>query len=197
MAELYLITPRQFDLDAFAPQLEHVLSAVDVACVRLALDSPNEDVIRAAAEKLKEICANKDVPLVLAEHFRLAHELGLDGVHLNGTQHIRAARDLLRKGAIVGSYCGTSRHAGLNAGEIGADYVSFGPVTASALGSGDVADTDLFNWWFQMIEIPIVAEGHVTKDAANSLREIADFLCVGEEIWNTGDPVQALKDLIS
>ena len=35
--------------------------------------------------------------------------------------------------AIVGAFCGTSRHDGMTAGEMGADYVSFGPVAAVSL----------------------------------------------------------------
>jgi len=197
LAELYLITPRQFDLATFGPQLERVLGAVDVACVRLALDSRDEAVIAEAAARIKEICEDRDIPVVLEAHYRLVQSLGLDGVHLAGTQDIRAAREALPHGAIVGSYCGVSRHAGLLAGEIGADYVSFGPITPSALGSGEVADPDMFEWWAEVVEVPVVVEGQVSREGLAPIQSNADFIAVGDEIWGEADPVKALQDLLN
>ena len=73
----------------------------------------------------------RDVPLVVADHYRLVARLGLDGVHLSdGARQVRAVRKALGQDAIVGAFAHASRHEGLTAGEIGADYVSFGPVGA-------------------------------------------------------------------
>lgn len=196
MTALYLCTPRHFDPDRFGPDLSRVLDDHEVACVRLALDSTQEAEIAAAAQVAKAVCAARDIAVVLKDHFRLVRKLGLDGVHLDGPAHVRAAREALPKGAIVGAFCGSSRHNGLTAGEIGADYVSFGPLSASSLGSGDVADLDLFRWWAQMIELPVVAEGGLTRTVIAELRGTADFLCLGDEIWGTADPSGALADLL-
>ena len=58
-------------------------------------------------------------------------------MHLSdGARQVRAVRKALGKDAIVGAYAHASRHEGLTAGEIGADYVSFGPVGATGLGDG-------------------------------------------------------------
>lgn len=196
MAELYLCTPRQFDPQGFAGDLARVMDDHAVACVRVAVDSTVEGDVRAAAVAVQAVCAERDVPVVIADHYRLVGSLGLSGAHLTGTQHLRAARDAMPKGAILGAYCGTSRHVGLTAGEIGADYASFGPVSDTGLGSGETAPFDLFEWWAQMIEIPIVAEGHVTRDAAAALKDHADFLCIGDEIWGDADPSAALTRLL-
>ena len=84
-----------------------------------------------AADALRPVAHARDVPLVVADHFRLAARLGLDGVHLSdGARQVRAARKALGKDAIVGAFARASRHDGLTAAEIGADYVSFGPVGA-------------------------------------------------------------------
>ncbi|HIE71875.1 MAG TPA: hypothetical protein EYP98_17775, partial [Planctomycetes bacterium] len=57
-----------------------------------------------------------------------AQRLGLDGVHLtDGSRSVRVARKELGPDAIVGAFCGTSRHDGMVAGEAGADYVALGP----------------------------------------------------------------------
>ena len=126
----------------------------------------------------------RDVPLVVNDHHRLVGRLGLDGVHLSdGARQVRAVRKALGQDAIVGAFAHVSRHEGLTAGEIGADYVSFGPVGASDLGDGITAPLDLFQWWSEMIEVPVVAEGGLTPDLAAALAGSADFIALGAEIW--------------
>jgi len=128
----------------------------------------------------------------------MVERLGLDGVHLtDGARSVRAARKELGPDAIVGAFCDTSRHEGINAGEAGVDYVSFGPIGATGLGDGSVADQDLFDWWSQMIELPVVAEGALDADLIRSLAPVTDFFGIGDEIWKTDDPNAALADLIA
>ena len=92
---------------------------------------------------------------------------------------------------IIGSFGGASRHTGMTAGEMGANYVSFGPVTETALGSGAVAETTLFQWWTDMIEVPVVAEGAMTDAAAKALAPCIDFLALGDEIWSSSRGARA------
>ena len=110
-------------------------------------------------------------------------------------ESFRKARADLGPDAIVGSFCGASRHEGLVAGENGADYVSFGPVGQTGLGDGTAADPELFQWWSEMIEVPVVAEGGLTDTLVRRLAPIADFLALGEEVWTAEDPLVALKSL--
>ncbi|SFB71678.1 thiamine phosphate synthase [Tropicimonas isoalkanivorans] len=195
--QIYLITPPEVHLSTFPDILARVLDAREVACVRLALAGHDEDRIARAADACRAVTHARDVAIVIDTHLRLVTPHGLDGVHLDGARGIRDARKELGEDAIVGSFCGTSRHEGLNAGEAGADYVSFGPVTATALGDGSVADPDLFAWWSQMIELPVVAEGGLTPDLVGSLAPVTDFFGIGAEIWSADDPVLALADLMA
>lgn len=192
---LYLIAPVAFG-PADPDRVAAILDAADVACVRLALATASEDAVARAADALMPLCHARDVPLVVADHFRLVPRLGLDGVHLtDGPRQVRAVRKALGRDAIVGAYCRASRHDGMTAAEIGADYVSFGPVGATALGDGVLADPELFAWWSEMIETPVVAEGALTPDLAATLGATADFLAVGEEIWSATEPQAALGAL--
>ena len=194
--KLYLVTPFEFELSSYPGRLDAVLKAHDVACIRLGLATRDEDKIARSADAIREVAHAHDVALVIETHLSLVERLGLDGVHLtDGARSVRAARKALGADAIVGAYCGVSRHDGMIAGESGADYVSFGPVSATALGDGNVADHDLFEWWSQMIEVPIVAEGAVTDKAVAELWPVTDFFAIGEEIWNTDEPSQALASL--
>jgi thiamine-phosphate pyrophosphorylase len=85
----------------------------------------------------------------------------------------------------------------MTAGELGADYVSFGPVGNSPLFSGETAPLDLFQWWSQMIEVPVVAEGSLDVDLIRQLTPYTDFFGIGDEIWTNDDPVAALRTLVA
>ena len=192
--QLYLIVPPGTG-PALAERLVAVMDAHPPACVRLA-SGPDEASIRANAAVIAQICRTRDVPVLLETHFRLAAQLGLDGVHLtDGARNVRAARAALGGNASIGAFCGVSRHQGMIAGEAGADYVAFGPVDQSTLGAGEIAALGLFEWWTELIELPVVAEGGMTPRAAATLAPVADFLAVGPEIWGTDDPVAALAAL--
>jgi thiamine-phosphate pyrophosphorylase len=193
-ARLYLVTPAGASLASFPDLLAQLLDAFPVACVRLASAGIGEEALMRAADTLRAVCHARDVPLLIADHFRLAARLGLDGVHLgDGSRQVRAAREELGRDAIVGAHARASRHDGMTAGEIGADYVSFGPLSASSLGDGTVAPLELFQWWSEVIEVPVVAEGGLTPDLAEDLAPHAEFLALGDEIWSAPEgPTAAL-----
>jgi thiamine-phosphate pyrophosphorylase len=194
--QIYLITPPVIDLAGFPATLARVLDGVDIACIRLQIASRDEDTVLRAADALREVAHVRDVALVIADHLLLAQRLGLDGVHLgDAARSVREARKVLGADAIVGSFCGTSRHDGISAAEAGADYVSFGPVAASALGAGAFAADDFFQWWSEMIEVPVVAEGGLSVDAVARLAPVTDFFGIGAEIWDSADPLATLRAL--
>jgi len=195
--QIYLVTPPEFDLGSFPETLAHVLNGADIACLRLSMATHDEDRLTRAADAIREVAHSADVALVIDTHVVLAQRLGLDGVHLlDGGRSVAAARKTLGPDAIVGAYCAQSRHDGMVAGEAGADYVSFGPVSGS-LGDGSLAEVELFDWWSKMIEVPVVAEAGVTGEVVTQIAPVTDFFAIGEEIWNTEDPLAELNSLIS
>ncbi|HVH01498.1 MAG TPA: thiamine phosphate synthase [Amaricoccus sp.] len=182
--QLYLVTPPAFD-PGLPDRVAALLDGFEVACLRLALAAASEEAVARAADALRPVAHARDVPLVVADHVRLAQRLGLDGVHLtDGSRQVRAARGELGKDAIVGAFARASRHDGLTAAEIGADYVSFGPAGATGLGDGTVAPLELYAWWSEMIEVPVVAEGGITPAVAAALAGAVDFLALGDELWS-------------
>ena len=195
--QLYLVTPPAFDLDIFPARLAAVLDSAEIACLRLSLATRDEDAILRAGDAVREIAHARDVAVVIENHILMVERLGLDGVHLtDGARSVRKVRKDLPD-AIIGAACGKTRHEGISAGEGGADYVSFGPVGETPLGDGSRAEFDLFEWWSEMIEVPVVAEGALTADLVAKLGPVTDFFAVGEEIWTTEDPVAALRALLA
>ncbi|QPM89617.1 thiamine phosphate synthase [Pseudooceanicola algae] len=194
--QIYLISPPEFDLMVFPDRLAAVLDQHEVACVRLALATHDEDRLCRAADALREVTHARDVALVIDRHILLAERLGLDGVHLeDGARSVRKARKALGADAIVGAFCGNSSHEGMSAGEAGCDYISFGPVTETALADGGIAEDELFEWWSQMIELPVVAEGGLDAETVTRLAPLTDFFGIGEEIWSQDDAIAAFTAL--
>lgn len=196
--QIYVVSPTSFAPEAFAPKLSAVLDAVPVACLRLALADTDESALSRAADALREIAHARDIAMVIDGHVLLAQQLGLDGVHLpQGKRNIRKLRETLGEDAIIGADCGVSRHDGLNAGEAGADYVSFAPVGETSLGDGERVDPELFAWWSEMIEVPVVAEGALTQELVAQLAPVTDFFAIGQEIWTHDSPADALTTLLA
>lgn len=196
--QLYLATPPSFDLEVFPQLLARVLGAQEIACLRLGLATKDEDAVMRAADAVRQVAHEFDVALVIENHIALVERHGLDGVHLtDGARTVRYARKELGQEAIVGCFCAASQHDGMTAGEAGADYVCFGPVGETGLGTGARAERDLFQWWSEVIEVPVVAEGALTEALVRDFAPVTDFFAVGEEIWTAEDPVAALGRLVA
>ena len=192
--QIYLLTPTEFELSDFPGKLASAVDAVEIACVRLCLATRDEDRIARAADACREVAHARDIPLLIENHFRMVERLGLDGVHLtDGARSVRKVRKDLDKEAVVGAFCGASHHDGLTAGEAGADYIAFGPLTAGLTGDGTVAERETFEWWSQMIELPVVAEGGLLEGAIADLAPVTDFFALGDEVWESSDPVATLR----
>jgi thiamine-phosphate pyrophosphorylase len=196
--QITLITPSTFEPETFVERIGLILDGVEIACLRLALGTRDEDILMRAADAAREAAHARDVAVVIDNHLILAERLGLDGVHLtDGSRNVRKARKDLGADAIVGAFCATSRHDGMTAGEAGADYVAFGPIGETKLGDGSSAPFELFEWWSEVIEVPIIAEGALTTELVERFGPVTDFFAVGEEIWGAENPLTALKDLLA
>ena len=196
-SKLYIVSPAEFEIKKFSDDLKLILDSIEISCFRLALSTQNEGIIAKTADVTRDICHSRDVAIVIKDHFLFVEKHGLDGVHLSdGSRNVRKARKNLVKDSIVGAFCGNSKHDGLTAGEAGADYISFGPLSKTTLKDGAIAQNDLFKWWSTMIEIPVVAEGNLNKKVIYSLENDTDFIAFGDELWNEFNPLNKLNQLI-
>lgn len=192
---IVLVTPPEIEASTFPGLLSACLDARPVACVRLSLATRDEARLGRAADALREVAHARDVPLVVDGPVASVGRFGLDGVHLaDAARSLGAARKALGADAIVGAFCGASRHDGMTAAELGADYVSFGPVGPPRPDAAP-ADDDLFAWWSEMIEVPVIAEGGLDEAAVRRLAPVVDFFALGREVWDADDPVAALARL--
>ncbi len=192
-ARLYLVTPEDFEPEPFAALVDRALAAHGVACLRLDLGAAPEEQWRVAVNHLLPVAHAHDVALVIAEHHRMVAPLGLDGVHLATSRvPVREVRKALGPDRIIGGFGGVSRHIGIALAEAGADYVALGPVgKTGALGDGSQAQDELFQWWAEVIETPVVAEGSVTPADAARLAPFTDFVVPDPGVWSAPEGIEA------
>jgi thiamine-phosphate pyrophosphorylase len=60
-----------------------------------------------------------------------------------------------------------------------------------------LADWDLFQWWSEMIEVPVIAEGGLTLELIERFAPVTDFFGIGAEVWRADDPAAALRRLVA
>ena len=194
--QLYLISPLDVSGD-FPARLERALEAGKglVTAFQFRVKGLDSHEAAALAEPLQAICSAHDVAFIVNDSIALAKRLGADGVHLGqGDGDVREARDELGKDAQIGVTCHASRHLALEAGEAGADYVAFGAFFPSATKQTEhQAETELLEWWHEMVEIPSVAIGGITPQNCRELVDAgADFLAVSNAVWS-GDEAAAVR----
>ena len=194
--QLYLVSPLDVSGD-FPQRLARALEAGKgvVTAFQFRVKGLDQHEAAALAAPLQEICAAQEVAFIVNDSIALAKRLGADGVHLGQKDgDVREARDELGKDAQIGVTCHASRHLALEAGEAGADYVAFGAFFPSETKETEHrAETDLLEWWHEMVEIPSVAIGGITPDNCRPLVEAgADFLAVSGAVWS-GDEVAAIE----
>jgi thiamine-phosphate pyrophosphorylase len=182
---LYLISPPAIDLDPFAKLLTEALDGGDVACFQLRLPGADEATLYKAIARLAPIVQGRDVAFLVEGRVGPALKLGCDGVHIAAEDDVGAARKSLGRDLILGVACGASAHTAMEAGEAGADYVSFGPFFDSANTSvQEKAEIEILRNWALTMTVPSVAVGGVRIDNCAPLVEAgADFLAVLGAVW--------------
>ncbi|NKB22437.1 MAG: thiamine phosphate synthase [Alphaproteobacteria bacterium] len=197
---LYLITPPGVygeTLSPFADALASALEGGDVACVQLRLKDVDDDVILDVADRLRPICHNHDVALIMNDRADLAAKADCDGVHVGQTDTpYDEARELLGDEAIIGVTCHVSTHLAMEAGEAGADYIAFGAFFDSTTKQRKhVAEPDLLTQWQETMLVPCVAIGGITVENCRPIIEAgADFIAVAAGVWAHPDgPRAAVK----
>jgi thiamine-phosphate pyrophosphorylase len=194
--QLFLISPPAPSADGFADALDAALGEAPIAGFLLRLDEPDQAPTLAPA--LQQVCRARGVAFLVQDDLALALELGADGLHLNGTAMVGAARSALGEERIIGAACGISRDRAMTAGEDGADYVAFG-----ALDRGvNERLTDLLGWWSELFVLPCLALAASGPEEVPVLaRAGADFVAASETVWRhpqgPAAGVRAMRDAIA
>lgn len=181
---LYLITPVIEDAGAFAVTLGQAVAEADVAAVLLRLKPAGERELINRIKTLAAVAQAKDAALVLDGQPEIAARAGADGAQLTGVEAFVGAVDSLRPARIAG--CGglASRDDAMAAGERGADYVMFGEPEASGRRPSFDAIVERIEWWAELFTIPCVGFAAGSHEVGPLVAAGADFIAVGDSIWN-------------
>src|SRR5882724_6638520 len=174
---LYLATPDVDDPSPLVASLPGLLGEADMAAVLLRLKPTDQRTMISRVKALAPAIQAAGAALLLDGHVELVARAGADGAHLSG----------------VGGLA--TRHDSMAAGEAGADYVLFGEPDARGQRPSVEAIAERLEWWAELFEPPCVGFAASREEAYEFAAAGADFVLVGDFIWN--DPrgaAAALKD---
>ena len=147
--------------------------------------------------KLKEVCGEFKVPLVVNDNVEVAIKSDVDGVHI-GQDDMSAeeARALIGDEKIMGVSAQTVEQA-LLAEEQGADYLGVGAVfPTDSKKDAETIDLKVFEEICKVVKIPVVAIGGITKENIDRLKGMgAKGVALISAIYGQNDIKRATMEL--
>ena len=149
--QIYLVAPPDIEPAALSAALERAAALPDVAVMLLLRGARTDEAYERLARAVAPVAQARDIAVLVEGAPDLVAALGADGLHVDGpVAAVRAAVAALRPDFIVGVGGIGSRHDAMQKGELGIDYVLFGPLA----GPLTAADRELARWWSETMEIP-------------------------------------------
>jgi thiamine-phosphate pyrophosphorylase len=181
---LYLATPVVDDPALLMASLPDLLAAADVAAVLLRLKPTDQRTMISRIKTLAPAIQDGGAALLLDGHVELVARAGADGAHLTGIEAMEDAMPTLKPDRIAGVGGLATRHDSMAAGEAGADYVLFGEPDAKGQRPSAEAIAERLQWWAELFEPPCVGFAASREEAHEFAVAGADFVLVGDFIWN-------------
>ncbi len=180
---LYLATPPVTDPAQLASDLPALLAAADVAAILLRLTPADERGMIQRVKALAPVIQKAGAAVLLHGHFELVARAGADGANLTGIEAMQEALPTLKPDRILGVGGLITRHDAMVAGEAGADYVLFGEPDANGERPSADAICERLDWWAELFEPPCVGYATTLDEAQMFAAAGADFVLVGDSIW--------------
>jgi thiamine-phosphate pyrophosphorylase len=204
-----LLTPHRVEnaqAEGLAAAIAAACSAIDVAALILRLAPADERSLVNLVKRLAPPAQAGGAAVLVAcpnypgDLVSVAARGGADGVHIDKAD-LSALRDLrgrLRDGRILGAGGHESKHAAMEAGEAGVDYMMFGGLYPD----GAAPDPDLVEaraaWWAEIFETPCVAVASAPEQVERLLATGAEFLGLESPLWvGEGADLAAIKGLLA
>src|SRR5713226_8650041 len=181
---LYLATPVVDDPSPLLASLPGLLAGADVAAVLVRLTPTDQRTLISRVKALAPAIQAGGAALLLDGHVELVARAGADGAHLTGIAALQEALPSLKPDRIAGVGGLTTRHDSMEAGEAGVDYVLFGEPDAKGQRPSVEAIAERLQWWAELFEPPRVGFAASREEAHEFAAAGADFVLVGDFIWN-------------
>ena len=192
---LYLISPfvDAQGLEAFAATLTAVLPDGGVASLLLRIAPEAQSDAKKIVQRLLPLAVSAEVALLLENDARLAARVGADGVHsAKGPGELAQALSSLKPERIVGAGLLRGRDEAMGAGEAGADYVMFGEPRPDGFVPPAAETLERIAWWAEIFEPPCIGFAARLEDIAALCAAQADFIALGDLVWNAPAPAQMI-----
>ncbi|HEY5512314.1 MAG TPA: thiamine phosphate synthase [Geomonas sp.] len=163
---LYLITGRG---ETLGRNLEFVVEEAlrgGVRAVQLREKGLSTKELYETAYELRRLTSRYGAKLFINDRVDIALAVDADGVHVGGgSLPLYRVRRLLGERKLIGVSCHNQVQA-ITAQEMGADFITFGPVyfTPSKAGYGDPVGLELLETVTGMLQIPVFALGGIKRD---------------------------------
>lgn len=198
MKGLYLVTDR--DLSLGRPLEEVVLQAVrgGVSAVQLREKHASTRFFVQEAQRIKDLLAPYNVPLLINDRVDVALAIGADGVHIGQSDMpYPLARQLLGQKAIIGLSVETKEQV-QQAEAYEVDYLGVSPIFETSTKTDTVGSWGLAGlaWVRTVSRHPLVAIGGLNAaNAASVIRAGADSIAVVSAICSAPEPQAAAEAL--
>lgn len=195
---LYVITDQKLiNRDKFVQSVERALAG-GANIIQLREKGTEPEVIIYLGKEILKITKRYSVPLIINDSPEIACEIGADGVHLGQEDiSVQEARKIIGKDKIIGVSCYGELQRGIDAENMGADYVAFGTPynTPTKPGRRPTPFSTLIEAKSKIKNIPIFAIGGITKDNARDVLQTGvDGIAVITSIFGSGSPEDACRE---
>ncbi|MCV6547608.1 MAG: thiamine phosphate synthase [Cohaesibacter sp.] len=184
--QIYLITPKQIDLDTFPALLSEALAGGEIAALLIDCDAEHDSELQKIAQTLTSMAQAKDVAVLLRGDSRIAGRAKCDGLHLDGDL------DAIREGAedfsnrfMTGAEGSNKRHEAMQRGESGIDYIMFGRLNAPEEEMIYPQSFEMADWWSSLFEVPAVILSGTSLDGCEQAAKAGiEFIALRSAVWN-------------
>lgn len=186
-AQIFLITPAETDGARCQELLNEAFAATTVAAVLLTRGNRSEGSYKALVKAVAPRAQAAGVAVLIEGDPGLVRTLGADGLHVEGSAaEVKAATAALKPDYIVGAGRIASRHDAMSKGELGPDYIFFGPLS----GPRSPEQREMARWWADIMEVPSVLSDP-TATAETAAADGAEFIALGDSLWSAPEGVTA------
>lgn len=186
-AQIFLIAPADVDSAACLTRLDEALAASPVAAMLLPRGNRAEAAYKNLVKAVAPRAQAAGVAVLIEGDPGLVRMLGADGLHVQGgLADLKAATSALKPDYIVGAGQIASRHDAMSKGELGPDYIFFGPLS----GPRDPEQREMARWWAEIMELPsVLSDPAATAESATA--EGGEFIGLGDSLWSAPEGVTA------
>jgi thiamine-phosphate pyrophosphorylase len=152
-AKILMIAPGDASAAAITEALAAARERTTIDALLLPRGERDERRYRELVKAVLPPAQQQDIAVLIEGEPGLVRTLGADGLHVTGgSDDIREAVAALHPQFMVGAGNVATRHAAMTAGELGADYILFGPLS----GLISEQQRELARWWAETMEVPCV-----------------------------------------